>query len=252
VLQLPGGFTALTVAERPELTDEAEPIVLASWPEFMFHDPASDTLWGRLAQDEPGHQYGLLDPDGVLVGLGNSVPVPWLRGEELPPRGWRWALTEGFAARDAGTARTSVSALAIQTDPGRRGQGLARLMVEAMRRITADAGFADLVAPVRPNKKCDYPLVPMADYLTWTTPDGLPWDPWIRVHVRAGATIVGPCEESMEVPGSVADWEAWGGVPLPGSGTHVVPGALAPLHVDVGADRAVYVEPNVWLHHPLG
>jgi hypothetical protein len=30
-----------------------------------------------------------------------------------------------------------------------------------------------------------------------------------------------------------------------------VPGALAPVHVSIAHDRAVYVEPNVWMRHDL-
>jgi hypothetical protein len=28
-----------------------------------------------------------------------------------------------------------------------------------------------------------------------------------------------------------------------------VPGALCPIHVSLEQDHAVYVEPNIWLHH---
>lgn len=38
---------------------------------------------------------------------------------------------------------------------------------------------------------------------------------------------------------------------FPESGEYVVPGALEPVKVDVGADEVVYVEPNVWMHHRL-
>ena len=38
------------------------------------------------------------------------------------------------------------------------------------------------------------------------------------------------------------------------SGPVVVPGALVPVHVSPEQDHAVYVEPNVWVHHrvPVG
>ncbi len=38
---------------------------------------------------------------------------------------------------------------------------------------------------------------------------------------------------------------------FPESGTYSVPGALRPIEIDVEADRGVYVEPNVWMHHKL-
>ena len=49
----------------------------------------------------------------------------------------------------------------------------------------------------------------------------------------------------------MAQWRLWTGLPLTESGTVVVAGALTPLHVAVEHDHAVYVEPNVWVHHHL-
>jgi hypothetical protein len=67
--------------------------------------------------------------------------------------------------------------------------------------------------------------------------------------VRLGARIVKLCPLSMVVPGSLAQWRAWTGLPFTVSGPIDVPGALAPVHVSVEHDHAVYVEPNVWMHH---
>jgi len=36
------------------------------------------------------------------------------------------------------------------------------------------------------------------------------------------------------------------------SGTAIVPGALNPVQVSLEQDYAVYVEPNLWVQHPLG
>ena len=55
----------------------------------------------------------------------------------------------------------------------------------------------------------------------------------------------------MTISGTVAQWRLWTGLPLTESGTVVVAGALTPLHVAVEHDHAVYVEPNVWVHHHL-
>jgi hypothetical protein len=120
-----------------------------------------------------------------------------------------------------------------------------------MREAVAEHGFDTLVAPVRPSWKARYPLVPIDRYISWTTPEGLPLDPWLRVHARLGATVVRPCPESMTIPGSVADWESWTGMAFPESGDYVVPGALELVSVDRQADTGLYVEPNVWMHHRI-
>jgi hypothetical protein len=71
------------------------------------------------------------------------------------------------------------------------------------------------------------------------------------VHARAGARLVGICSESMIIPGTVAEWQEWTGLCFPESGHYAVSGALQPVEIDVEADRGVYAEPNVWMHHAL-
>jgi hypothetical protein len=55
----------------------------------------------------------------------------------------------------------------------------------------------------------------------------------------------------MVVTGTVADWQEWTGLPMPGSGRYVVPRALAPVDVDYQRDLARYTEPNVWVRHEI-
>lgn len=81
--------------------------------------------------------------------------------------------------------------------------------------------------------------------------DGLPTDPWLRTHVRAGGRIVDVCPASMTVGGSLSQWRAWTSLQFDSDGDVDVPGALAPVHVSQTHNYAVYVEPNVWIHHPL-
>ncbi len=117
-----------------------------------------------------------------------------------------------------------------------------------MRRVAAAAGYAALIAPVRPTWKERYPLIPLERYAHWRRDDGLPFDPWIRLHVRLGAELAEVCPESMRVTGTVAEWEEWTGMHFPEDGDYVVPGALVPVTFAEGL--GVYVEPNVWMRHP--
>jgi hypothetical protein len=106
-----------------------------------------------------------------------------------------------------------------------------------------------MFAPVRPTVKALEPLTPMAEYIARTREDGLPTDPWLRVHIRAGGRIEKVAPTSMVVPGTIADWRRWTGMEFAASGPTVVPGALVPVHVSLEHDHAVYVEPNVWVRH---
>ena len=131
----------------------------------------------------------------------------------------------------------------------RRGQGIAADVIRGMGEIGAQHGLADLVAPVRPNLKRAYPLTPIERYITWTRDDGLPLDPWLRVHVRLGAEFLAPAPRSLKITGTVAEWEEWTGVAMPESGEYLFRDALQPVTIDRERDLGTYYEPNVWMIH---
>ena len=87
--------------------------------------------------------------------------------------------------------------------------------------------------------------------MQWTQPDGSPFDPWLRTHWRLGARIVKVADPSMLIENTIAEWEAWTQMRFPESGRYIVPGALNPIEIDVEADRGRYIEPNVWMQHPV-
>ena len=112
-------------------------------------------------------------------------------------------------------------------------------------------GFEHLVAPVRPNGKHLQPDVSIEAYAALRRDDGLPVDPWLRVHVRAGGTVVGVSARAMTMAGSLDQWRSWTGLPFDTTGPVIVPEALIPVYCDVAHDYAVYCEPCVWVHHDL-
>lgn len=104
---------------------------------------------------------------------------------------------------------------------------------------------------MRPTRKALEPRTPADEYARRVREDGLPQDPWLRAHARLGGRVVEVAPLSMTVPGTLAQWRDWTGLPFDTDGAVEVPGALAPVHVDLANDHAVYVEPNVWVHHDL-
>jgi len=238
----------VSLAERPDLAPVLDQLP-HSWPAFMLEDPASWML--GLLGPYAAFQLALLDGDRP-VARAHSVPFPW-NGDEasLPDTGWDGVLARGVVSPTRGREPTAVSALEITIAPDWQGKGLSRVLLRGLREAAAGGGFSDLFAPVRPSRKADHPAVPMAEYVTWRRPDGLPVDPWLRVHERAGGQIVKVCPASMVVPGTLAQWRDWTGLPFDRSGDVLVPGALAPVHVSVEHDHAVYVEANVWVRHRL-
>ena len=166
-------------------------------------------------------------------------------------RAWDYLNRRAALDRQLGRRGNLVSALEITVRPDLQGRGLSGIMLEAMRGNAAKLGFDNLVAPVRPTAKHRYPHMPIAEYAAWSRADGLPHDPWLRVHVRAGGRIVGVCHRAMVVPGTLAEWRSWTGLPFDTSGPVEVPHALVPVHCDPVHGHAVYVEPAVWVHHRL-
>lgn len=151
----------------------------------------------------------------------------------------------------AGQRPTAVSAIEVNVRADRRGMGLSRRMLQGISEAASDLGVSDLFAPVRPSAKSERPREPMVSYAYQTREDGQLVDPWLRTHARLGASIVKVCPTSMTIPGTLAQWREWTGLPFDTSGEVEVPGALVPVHVDVDQDHAVYVEPNVCMHHRL-
>ncbi|NEE58990.1 N-acetyltransferase, partial [Streptomyces sp. SID8455] len=106
------------------------------------------------------------------------------------------------------------------------------------------------VAPVRPSGKHLRAALPMEEYARLTRPeDGLPEDPWLRVHVRAGGVVDSVAPVSMTVSGTIEQWRKWTGLPFDTEGPVEVPGALVPVHCSPAHGYAVYTEPNVWVRH---
>lgn len=243
--------TTSTLAERPELADRIW--IRDAWPEFVQHDPVSQAYFGRIAETFPGFTVVATDEEGEVVARGHSVPfalgAPG-RGA-LPARGWDQVLMWAFADHRLGRAPDAASAIDITVRTDRLGRGLSSAMLGAMREAARGHGLADLYAPVRPTDKHLEPLTPMPEYARRTRPDGLPADPWLRTHVRAGGTIESVAPASMVVTASLTDWRAWTGAPFTAAGPTLFPGALTPAHCFPNEGYAVYVEPNVWVGHAL-
>lgn len=236
----------VSVADRPDLAGELWTFA-DGWPPFMLEDPVGSLL-GPISQRYARLQLLLLDDSARCVGKAHAAGFDWDgREESLPARGWDEVLL-----RAVGTVTpTAVSALEISVRPELRGQGLSGVLLRALREAVAEMGLTDLFAPVRPSQKASAPLVPMEEYVHQVRADGLPVDPWLRVHVRAGGRIVRVCPLSMTITGSLPEWRSWTGLPFDISGEVVVPGALVPVTVSVPRDLGIYVEPNVWVRHHL-
>lgn len=225
----------------------------AAWPEFMLHETVANELWHELLDRFPAYQFALFDTEQKrAAAMSNSFPLRWDGSlEDLPEEGWDWAFQQAVHDHRSGVSPNLHCAIQVIIHPEYRHHGLSTHMVEAVHAFTLAKGLQALIIPVRPSEKSKYPLTSLDDYITWKTNEGLPFDAWLRVHVRLGGKIIKVCHTSKCVTGRRAEWEAWTGLQFPQSGSYLIPYALNPIEMNVDNDEGGYTEPNVWIVHPV-
>jgi hypothetical protein len=239
---------AYTLVERPELAEPAWERTRDTFPEYNNHGDVLNEYWERLTEERPEFQFHLVGEGDEILARARCVPLRWDGTLDDLPLGIDGAIARAF---DEPAGANVLCAMVIMIPRGLQGRGLSAAALDAMSAIARAHGLPSLIAPVRPSWKERYPLAPIERYAAWRRDDGLLFDPWLRVHERAGATILRPEPESLRITGALAEWEQWVGMAFPESGEYVFPGGLAPLTVDVEAGSAAYWEPNVWMHHRL-
>lgn len=246
-------FKIISPGDLADYRDQAGDIAEASWPEFMLHDLIANDNWHELFDRFIDYQFALLDTEkNCMAAMANSLPFQWNHPlEELPEGGWDWVFLKAIEDHKNGERPNIQSAIQINIHPAYQGNRLSTRMVLAMREIGKSNGFENLVAPVRPNQKSNYPLTSIDEYIQWNNEEGLPFDAWLRVHARVGGRIIKPCHKAMTISGTRAEWEQWTGLKFPQSGQYYIPGALNPIEMNVEKDQGVYVEPNVWMVHKI-
>ena len=249
----------VTLRARPDLRPQLFAGALESlWPEFMQRDPTAMLYFADAHLDcYLDTAFAIIDPAAPDAAVGRAFAVPFVFEDlpdrtELPDAGWDGVIRWAHRDRTLGRTANALSALEITLLPERRGQGASRVILDAMRDHARSLGYRHMFAPVRPTAKHLEPFTPIGDYVRRRTVEGLPTDPWLRVHVRAGGDIVKVAPASMVIAGSIAEWSRWASMRFTASGQIAVPGALVPVHVSLGQDHAVYVEPNVWVRHSIG
>ena len=239
-----------SAADRPDLVAAAEAMGGELWP-IWLSTAALRAYWSEIYQGPLAAFQTIATEGDTVVGLANSIPFFLPPGDPLPDTGWDAVLEWGVTGARQGRNANTLSALSVAIRPEQRGTGLAKRLLEAMKPPARAAGLGTMVAPVRPTHKALYPLQDFATYCAWKREDGTPFDPWLRTHEAMGAKVIGPAMASQTITGTITQWQRWTGLRFPASGHYAIPGALAPLAIDLAADSGICLEPNLWMEHPL-
>jgi GNAT superfamily N-acetyltransferase len=242
-----GPMNIVTAAARPDLLEPAWEATKDLLPEYNNHGDVLNEYWPRLTEEFADFQFHVIGDDDAIVARARCIPLHWDGTPDGLPAGIDGALVRGFEKAEANT----LCALVIMVPRRIQGHGVSAAALRAMGDIARSHGLQSLIAPVRPNWKERYPLVPIERYAGWRRPDGLLFDPWMRVHERLGATVLKPEPLSLEITGTVAEWQEWTDMTFPESGDYWFPRGLATVRIDRRADHGSYWEPNVWMLHDL-
>jgi hypothetical protein len=241
--------TAVRTDAREWTDEQMADLYSDGFPAFITADKLAKQYIGRVREWFPEWNITLVDADQEPVASGWGIPIRWDGTVADLPTGYTEATIRAVEGREQEVEPDTLVICGAIVAGRRTGQGLAGQVLAALRDPAVESGLRRVIAPVRPTLKQRYPLTPVETYMRWTRPDGTALDPWVRTHLRMGATILAGAPDSQTMTGTVAEWEEWSGIPLPSSGDYVIPRGLTVLHVDREADLGTYVEPNIWIRH---
>jgi len=244
-------YTIHSLVVRPEQRSVLERVDAAAYPTFMRHTGLAP-WWPTIYATFPEFQLILADArTGQHIAHGNLLPFAWDGTPAGLPHSAVEMVERALADRRRGIQPTVLGALQAVVDPNQQGTGLSVHMLQGMAGLAAAHRIPDLVAPIRPTEKALSPLSRLEEYVRQVRPDGLPIDPWQRVHARLGATPFGIEEAWLTVTASLDDWRRWTGVEAPPTGPYVVPGGLTPVEVDITRSLGRYIEPHLWMRYRI-
>ena len=247
-------YKVVSLKDRWDLVDEFHRLSDGAWDscKFVLEDKVNLECWELLVETQKEFHLMMLDENDSIAACMSVAPIKY-DGElkDLPDGGWDWVVKKALEDFNAGLTPNQLCALQIVIVE--RGHGLSYAALNEMVILGKEKGFKNILAPVRPTGKHLYPLTDIEEYITWKhdKDESMPFDAWLRVHVRAGGDIIKVCKESMKVEGTLEQWSKWTNLQFQTSGPYVVKEALNPVEFNVEKDLGLYIESNVWVNHTI-
>jgi hypothetical protein len=179
------------------------------------------------------------------------IPFSFTGGYEDLPRTAVEMVELALRHKREGRPPTVLGALQAVVHPTYQNRGLSAVVLQTMAGRATHYGFTSLFAPIRPSRKDRTPMTSFAQYIQATRSDGLPLDPWQRVHVKLGATPAGIVDRWLSVRATTGEWGWWTDRQFTASGLYPIEGGLVPLKIDMDRNLGLYEEPHLWMHYRI-
>jgi len=232
------------LSDNKKLIDVINKLHSEPWPLFLSEDSAVKKYWQRLYQAYPEYQL-LFRINSEYIGVANSAPIYWNGKIDDLPAGFDEAIESIIEKNEK---PNTLCGMAVVISKNYLGKGISSKIINNLKKLAKSYGHSNLILPVRPTLKSQYPTISMENYMKWKKND-LPFDPWLRVHIKIGGKILKVANPSMIVRGTVSDWQRWTGMYFGESNKYIIQGALNPVNIDFENDLGEYIEPNVWIVH---
>lgn len=261
--KLPEGFEWATSLDRDG--DEVTSLADNVWPEFLTMKPDLEIIVPHepYQYDRYNQQryfiWGIREIESNrLVACINSLSIDTHKEQEVFDQGgWQWALRASLEDEQVNTLCLTSVTVAREF----RGLGFATLLVCSAKEQAKSLKFHNLLVPVRPTEKHRFPELSLEQYLTpfyqlnSQDNDFLDkekfYDPWIKLHLKQGATLLNICEQSMVITASIRWWEERTNTSIAQLSEIHFPLGLVPLKIDQKNNMATYAEPNIWMKYSI-
>ncbi|MCD6578385.1 hypothetical protein J7L48_02820, partial [bacterium] len=192
------------LSENEKLVDVINSMHRGAWPIFLNEDAVVKKYWRTIYSKYPEFQL-LFKIDSDYVGIGNSAPIYWNGKIEGLPNGFDDALKTIVGKNENPNTLCGMAAV-ISRD--HLGKGISYKIIEGFKELGKKCGYSNLILPIRPILKPEYPTIAFENFINWKKND-LPFDPWLRVHIKLGGKMLKVVNSSMVIKGTVSDWERW-------------------------------------------
>lgn len=234
------------LAQDPEYVEELATFHRQTGPGFIDHTDEND--WQALTERFADYQF-LIMSGKDLHGAAFTLPLYWDGSAESLPATIEKVIMRAIECYELKKQVNTLVVLALVSDDRHHGNGWKTEFLTTLKHLAGEKGFTSVLAPVRPNRKCEYPLMPFGQYVNWRRADGAPFDPELRVHWKLGAAFLGAMPCALTIEGNVKEWESWTGMRFVESGEYIIDGAQRPVIIDQINDCGYYTDPSIWTLH---